>query len=88
VIPERPLERLRWRRVERRERESALGPADPEQLALAAEELRERTMSLEEIRSGPSAQLMISILVGVFVVAALLLVYRAELRALLAAARL
>jgi hypothetical protein len=59
-----------------------LGPADPDQLALAAEELRDRTMSLEEVRTGPTARLMICIALGVFVVAALLLVYRAELRAI------
>jgi hypothetical protein len=83
LIPDRPPEPLHWRRVERRERESVLGPADPAQLALAAEELRDRTMSLEEVRTAPTVRLMISIVVGLFVVAGLLLVYRAELRVML-----
>lgn len=83
MIPDRPSEPLRWRRVERQERESALGPADPDRLALAAEELRDRTMSLEEVKTLPSMRLIIAIMVGVFVVAALLLLYRSELRGLL-----
>jgi hypothetical protein len=62
------------------ERESALGPADPLDLAVAAEKLRDRTMSLEEVRTMPSAWFVVFLLVTLFIAAALLVVFRSDLR--------
>ncbi len=67
-------------RPRQEERESALGPADPRDLAMAAEELRDRTMSLEEVRTMPSAWFVVLLLVTLFVAAALLIVFRSDLR--------
>ena len=62
-------------------RQSALGPADPVALAFAAEELRDRTMSLEEAGTLPSVRLIVTTLLVVFAIAALALLFRHEVLA-------
>lgn len=63
-----------------RRRDSVLGPADPEEMAWAAEELRARTMRLEQIKLLPPLRFVLITFVVVFTLVALMLVFRSELR--------
>jgi hypothetical protein len=60
--------------------ESALGPADPRTLALAAEILRERTMSLDPDESQPSKRLVLFAITATIVAAGCLILFRHQVR--------
>jgi hypothetical protein len=90
MTPEVPSGPEHWRpatgrhdRTGDRASDSVLGPADPDEMAWAAEELRARTMSLEEAKFLPPLRFVVVTLVTVFTAAALMVLFRSELRAFL-----
>lgn len=59
----------------------SLGPVDIDRMTEAAEDLRDRTMSLEPDEAPPPWRLAFTVIAVVFVVASLLIVYRRPLLA-------